>query len=591
MGKFKARYVVVPLLVLAIAGGGVSAAVNKSVGDTTAKVVKVSDANEVRTVGSAGSSNDTYYGVLKKGSVQNVTVDMQSEIEEVFVKKGDTVTKGQMLLSYNLSDLQIQLVQVEGGIKSIDNEITIAENELKILKVLQPSENAPQDNDPQIDEETPDMPQMPDMSESLPAADYKYSKRVNSKSVPDGGSGKMEDPYFFNAGEDTTVSDKFLIGLYEKDGKGKYAVFSVCSPEGVPLYSRLVDGNKIDVENVKDWAVSDGVTITPSGEILFDGGSASFASFVLTANPNSSADVGSDGGEFGSMDQAELEAMQQMLQMQELEAAQAQQASVPEKDSSEDDITEKDNYIYSKEELKSMIKEREDSIEKLKLQKSQSELDVKKTKKALEVGGEVSKFDGTVTFVAKDKTHLSDKGAYITVTSTVGMSVSSSIGEFSLSKIQVGGKVNVTNYDDGNVYSGEITSIGDKPLQDDLSGKENSTESMYEFVVTVDKTFDLKEDSTVAITFDTEAKKQTPIVLYNLFVRQEGSRYYVMAVNEKNVIEKRYVDIGVKYFGMLTEITGGLSTDDRIANAYGHTKEGMAVVDSDYNTILFGSMI
>ena len=32
----------------------------------------------------------------------------------------------------------------------------------------------------------------------------------------------MEDPYFFNAGEDTTVSDKFLIGLYEKDGKGKF---------------------------------------------------------------------------------------------------------------------------------------------------------------------------------------------------------------------------------------------------------------------------------------------------------------------------------------------------------------------------------
>ena len=226
-------------------------------------------------------------------------------------------------------------------------------------------------------------------------------------------------------------------------------------------------------------------------------------------------------------------------------------------------------------------------IEKLELSKRGSEINVKKAKKTLETGAEVSELDGTVTFVAKDTQHLSDSGAYVTVTSSSGMSVASSIGEFSISKIEIGTKMKVTNYNDGSTYSGEITSINDIPSQTDQSGKEDTTESYYEFVVTINQEFELPEDGSVVMDIDT-GEEETMILLDTCFVASESGKYYVMVANRNDEIEKRYVTVDGKYVDLI-KVKNGLKSDDRIALAYGKVEEGMKVVEVDSNTLLYGS--
>lgn len=586
MGKIKARYIVIPVLVLSLIGGVVSAAVEKQNEDTTVNVCKVSKANEKRMLGYLDVGGSDFVGTLKKGSIQNAKVNEDLKIESVLVSKGDSVKKGDRLFTYDLQSMRIALAEAENTLSTCENNIKVANNELAVLKKLQPSENAPKtvanDDDGQPEEqpkvETPDVP-----TPAVP--EFKYDKLITPKSQYIDGSGTADEPFVYYVGEDTVVSKDALLTLCPEGEEAKYALFYVCDETGTPKYARLVDGNKIDRENAENWNVNDGVTVDPTGNALFDGGSAGFASFIFKSEtPGGMSDVDLSQLEGGEG----YEGMEELFGFSEENAQpQQEQQNNTAQDTASDEITEKDNYIYSKDELKKMISDKEKELERLDLEKRQYEIDVTKANKTLEIGAEVANFDGRVTFVAKDLKHLSDSGAYVTVASSSGMSVISYIGEFSLSDIDIGTKMTLTDYDNGNNYTGTVTSISDTPSQTDQFGNEDTTQSYYEFVVTVNETFELKEDGSVSMDILKEDNTER-ICLYAVFVRSEGSKHYVMVANKDNVIEKRYVEVEKILYEMVI-VTGGLSMDDRIAIAYGKTKEGLKAVDADYETIIYGS--
>ena len=598
--KLKTKYIVIPLLVLSLAGGAFTASLADSSSSDTVKVASVSslDYSWVMNMGSGASGGGEFMGTLKKGSVQNVKLNDELKISEVRVKKGDK------LFTYDLDSLKFLLADEENALSTVENELKVANNELAVLKKLQPSENMTTTTTVTVPEEpeveTPDEPladtdTITDMDTDIPA-EFVYEKRITEKSQPAQGSGTPEEPFEFYVGEDTVAAKEYLTSLHPEDSDALYAIFYVCSETGTPLYARLVDGNKIDVEKAEDWNVNDGVTADKNGGFSFDGGSANFASFMVQSQqlPSDVPDTDLTGLD-GSIDPSMLEGLQGFEGLEGLagmgempeSVQQAEQPEVSTDTEVSDEITEKDNYKYSKNELKEMIAEKEKEIEKLELSKRGSEINVKKAKKTLETGAEVSELDGTVTFVAKDTQHLSDSGAYVTVTSSSGMSVASSIGEFSISKIEIGTKMKVTNYNDGSTYSGEITSINDIPSQTDQSGKEDTTESYYEFVVTINQEFELPEDGSVVMDIDT-GEEETMILLDTCFVASESGKYYVMVANRNDEIEKRYVTVDGKYVDLI-KVKNGLKSDDRIALAYGKVEEGMKVVEVDSNTLLYGS--
>ena len=589
MSKFKARYIIIPLIICGLMGGTAAAGIQKQKSKNIAKVTSVDDINQPGFfMDLEEGGRDSYIGTLKKGSVQYVKVNEELIIDDIMVKKGDTVKKGDKLFTYDLNSLRIVLAESEKDLKAVENEIKVAENELTVLKKLQPSENAPkvieQINEPinepasEEEEETFDEP--------IPMPEFMYEKRITAKTPYIQGNGSESEPYVYYVGEDTVVAKDALLMLCPKDEEAKYAQLFVCDETGTPMYARLVDGHKIDRETAADWHVNDGVTKDVTGAISFDGGSAGFASFMIQSNPQPEPQNNNwgDGTE-------EMPEMPEMPEEPEITPQEPMQQGLADTDTDaeiSDEITEKkDNYKYSKEELKTMISDKEKEIEKLKMKKSQAELDVRKAKKSIDTGAEFAQLDGKVTFKAKDMKHLTENGAYMTITSSVGTSITSSIGEFSLSTLEIGKKVKISDYKKSSEYTGKVTYISDIPM----TGKdEDTTQSYYEFVVTVEESVDLDEEDSVSITFVEEDDQSEKFMLDGIFVRSEGEKYYVMAANKDNIIEKRYVTVGSKLFFVI-EVTGGISKDDKLAVAYGKTKEGMQAVDADYYEVVYGSSL
>ena len=586
MSSFKLRYVVIPVLVLGIMGGTAAVGLNKQSSKNIANVVTVSEANEPGFLEDmAMESSNNYIGKLKKGSVQYVKLNEKLVIQDMLVKKGDTVKKGDRLFTYDLNSIKIALAEAENTLSTCENEIKVAENELAVLKKLQPSENAPKVTEYQIEpEDEPEQDETVDLPQPEPVPEFKYEKKITAKTAYESGAGTEQDPYVYYVGEDTVVTKEALLMLCPTEEEAKYAVLYVCDETGTPMYARLLDGNKIDPEKAADWKVNDGVVSDVKGSISFDGGSAGFASFTVQSQKPEEIlpDIQPEFPE-------SFEDLEQIPEMPVEEPSQqpVQQPSSDTDTDVSDEITEKDNYVYSKDELKSMISEKEKQIEKLNMNKSQYELNVRKEKKNIDVGAELSQLDGKVTFIAKDTKHLSENGSYMTITSTQGTSITSSIGEFSLSKAKLGGKVKISDYESGSEYTGEITFISDVPMTEEQYGKEDNMQSYYEFIVTSKERIDLAENGSVSLSFDNGGESES-FALEGIFVRSEGDKYYVMAANDDNIIEKRYVTVGQKQFFAI-EITGGLSKDDRIAIAYGKTKEGMQAVDADYSEVVYGT--
>ena len=253
--------------------------------------------------------------------------------------------------------------------------------------------------------------------------------------------------------------------------------------------------------------------------------------------------------------------------------------------------------MYSLQELKDMIADREKQKAALDLQMRQSELNEKRARQLAENGGEVATIDGKVTFVAKDIRHLADSGAYITITNTASMSVTASISEFALDTIEVNQGLSVRNVQTWDTVSGTITWINDTATSnsagssaDTLLGDSTRSmvESFYEFTVELNENLDIEENDNVVIT--TLFDDPNAVTIHNQFVRSDGGRSYVYVMGDDGLLEKRYVTISDSDY-MSVLITEGLSLDDYIAFPYGKAAEGVACKESTFYNVYYGSMI
>lgn len=561
-GKFKKRKIIIPILVLALAGGGIYGYSAKKMNEDVIKVVKVSEVN----MPWLDLSNDEYYGTLKKGSVVNYKADEELEVDQILVKKGDTVRKGDVLFTYNTKSLEFNLETAENELKAIDNNITIANNELNILRRLQPSENAPTD-EPEEEEQPTETGDVPD--EQTPA--FQFELKVTKDTKPVSGSGTQEDPFLYIADERTVFDKDCLIDFAENS---KQALVYVCNPTGDVLYGRIVDGSKIDKDTVSDWVCSFGVNVDPMGGVSV-GEETPFAKLVVYPY---SINIFTMNNPTDVPDNSSIE---EYYQVPEEEPSEPVNQDGVSPNSYAYEISDRDNYLYSREELKSMIEQKEKDIEKLNLDKKQAEINVKKAQAKLELGAETASISGTVTFIAKDAKHLSDSGYFATVTSSSGMSVSSYVGEFSRDKINLGDSVTISDYNSGKVYQGEITFIGDTPMKDneEIVEGDAATESTYEFIVTTSDEFELGEDSSVNLKVNSEDTSGSIIGLELAYAREENGRFYVLVENSEGVLEKRIVETkGGIIYGSFIAVTDGLTYDDYIAMPYGKSAEGMQTV-------------
>ncbi|MDE7389740.1 MAG: HlyD family secretion protein [Lachnospiraceae bacterium] len=597
--KFKKRIIVIPLLCIGIVGGTAAYGINQYRNSSMAKVVPVS---EIVNDWVADNTNYETSAQLKKGSTQNVMIDSDLKVSEVLVKKGDVVNKGDALINYDTASLEMNVEEIENNIKAIENNEKIQNNELDILRRLQPSENAPQEPDYEPPEE-PDY----DTDSTTDTDTFKYEKTITTETKPISGDGTAENPFVFTAGTDTIVARnyiEYLAGTFpqydspadvpddgsepiDTDNGGdmvdtdnteqvrtdcKYALINVYSNDGIPLFSRQIDGDKIKQEEIADWSCADGVSVKEDGSVVFGVPSVGFASFLMggSALPSDGFPTDTDFmdgmGNFDFPDDLDY----------------PDSYSEPESNnvtSTSGELSLNDNYVYSQEELKNMITEHENKIQSLGLEKKQANIDLTKAKKRLENGSENASISGTVTFVAESEKSLAKNGAYVIITSDNGVSVMSEISEFDLDKIDLDMQVNLINYADYSQYTGVITEIGDTPNENT-----NTTTSFYNFTVAVEGDLDITEDDYINVSIpdkvvsDENSENDSGTIIIEVpFIREENGKYFVMVADENDTIVKRYITLGKWYYGHYVEIKSGLYYEEEIALPYGNVKEGMPV--------------
>ena len=128
--KGKKKILLAVVLVLVMAVGITSIVVIRNRNKTVVKVFPVSMLNS-----SDWFDTDTSLtGTLTSDYIQEVHIDGGQKVKKVYVKKGDKVKKGDVLLKYNVSEKELDLKLQKLQIQSSKMEITEMEKELNKLK-------------------------------------------------------------------------------------------------------------------------------------------------------------------------------------------------------------------------------------------------------------------------------------------------------------------------------------------------------------------------------------------------------------------------------------------------------------------------
>lgn len=100
-------------------------------GAASSSKVYVQKVSSVNTVNSADLFATDFSGVIEAQKSVDVKYDQNKTVDEVLVKEGDKVKKGDKLLTYDVDELQIKIDEAQLEIESMQNNITINENEIK----------------------------------------------------------------------------------------------------------------------------------------------------------------------------------------------------------------------------------------------------------------------------------------------------------------------------------------------------------------------------------------------------------------------------------------------------------------------------
>lgn len=243
----------------------------------------------------------------------------------------------------------------------------------------------------------------------------------------------------------------------------------------------------------------------------------------------------------------------------------------------------------TKEELAQQIREKEESLKDLDLQKRTSELALKQLKQKMDDGLIKSTVNGTVKSVTDEETAKLENKPLISVVGEEGYYITGYVAETALGLVQKDMTLTVTSWNNGMSYEATITSVSGTPSSSNDYGGSNPNMSYYPFTAVIKGDAELNNGDGVDLSLDGASSGDTAqsgdIYLSSAFVRAEGNRSYVYKKGENGTLAKQYVETGKILYGSV-EIKSGLDMEDEIAFPYGkNVKDGAKTetVDSLYD--------
>lgn len=609
--KKKLIAVISASLAVVLVAGIVLLAVNA--GGAPVKVASVSVMNQGYW---GGNSQISEYGNIVADMNQTINYDDSLTIKEIYVKEGDKVKAGDPLISYDTTLVEMEYDMKKMQIEGIGLKIQNLQAEIDQLKRNGTSSSAYGSSANTRAKIVPvgykrgnflSVKNVAAVTEkSLPEGQV-YSE-ITENSVPYTGNGTKEEPYryYIYPPEGKTTVNLSKEWIKKSLDEKSVSVFDTVDSAENP--SKIVFSWEMDFETLSNLVGSGsiGTEIPPElqgKEILENISSLSSAYNYDTADgtaenpykflcaPGVSVDnvFMSDMLANGSVAVFQVvdskENPQRILYSWTLDGqgGNTQQPTEPEEPTEPTEPEDPGIDIPAgptQEEINKQIKEKEDNIKSLNLEKRNCELELKKLEQKVNGGVVNSTIDGTVKTVNDAEKAKLEGSPLIYVLGEDGIYVTGSVAETALDKVQKGTVITVTSWESGEVRQAEITGIGATPVEGGyFSGNPNM--SYYPFTAVISEEANFKNGEGVSISsegFTSSGEFMDDIYLMQAFVREDQQGFYVFMKDENGLLKKQYVEIGRITDGAM-EIKSGLSMEDEIAFPYGKdVKEGAKTV-------------
>lgn len=481
---------------------------------------------------------ETSYGMVTNDSAQEIYVDQNAVIKDVFVEEGDIVEEGDPLLSYDTTAVGIQIARKKLDINTTENDIAVAEKKLAGLKNSSPVDKTP----PKIDEnKLAALEEQDRINNSIPEKDevtgiYNYltenSVPSNAGVNPETGeltypAGTLEDPYIYYCSEYVFAYGSFYNAIRPNDGgSGKYVEIYVGDASGKKL---VLDGNTLPTSYDEDrmWYVF-------SSEERF-----------VSALAEEYRDA----------------FFQDSLNWDEPEG-------------------------YTQQELVEQIASLEKQLKDLDIQKRKQILELESLEQSSSDGVVYATVSGEVKTVGEKENPSADGTAFLVVMGDEGLYVNGTISELLLGDVSVGTVVTANAWESGMTFDATITEISDFPITGGYSAwsEGNPNVSYYSYTAYIEDTTGLKNGEYVDLSIAINSADNGGLFIEKAYVREEDGRSYCMIADENGRLKKQYVVTGKTVYGSAIEIKSGLTEEDLIAFPYGkEAVEGAVVIESENN--------
>lgn len=310
-------------------------------------------------------------------------------------------------------------------------------------------------------------------------------------------------------------------------------------------------------------------------------------------------DVVEEGQELVTYDTSDLE-MQVKQAKLELESLNNDISNANKRIASLNDQLSKTEDEDDRFDLTTEIQSEENSIEQTKYDVESKELEIEKYEKQIEESTVASKKGGVVKEINENGTDKNGNTApFMTILQEGEYRIKGSVDEQNVWMITEGTPVIIrSRVDNSQIWNGQLARLDTENVEKDDSDSYYGSESgesatKYPFYVELDSAEGLLLGQHVYIEMDEgQEEEKEGLWLYSSYVVQDETGDYVWAANEKNRLEKRYVELGEldEDLGEY-EILSGLTENDYITWPMVGLYEGVTTVtdaeEVDYSSPLY----
>ena len=570
MSKKLKKGIIAAACVVGVCGavwGGLTIARNAQRGD-----VNVYAVNECAMTDYWGDTSNTS-GMVTTDKLQKIYISQSQTVKKVWVKEGDSVKKGTVLVSYDSTLTQATVERAKIDYDRQTENLEVMKNELELLKKAKNKETLQAEYDKlekELNKLIEDATKSPDDEKDV--KDLTHIAIDGMKLGTGSGNDKDNAIYYYRTTDSDgsfALSQADLMGIFSRLSKTDGTLYLVFVTRAGNKLGGAVMGNEGYILTAVTEDVPSGGSQDPQQPPA--GGTTAKKLVSVTVKPwNNGFKEFTDGAPDYGDKKAEIEKLQRKIaQVQELLDTSMTQLDL-------------NKAILEKAQA---VKEQEVNLKvaKLKLDKKLAELGD---------GNVYAEFDGTVKTVRDPDEAYNNSEAVVELSGGGGYYVTGTLSEMDLGSVQVGDSVSISSWMTGAACEGTIVSIDDYPTSNGNNwGDGNSNVSYYPFKVFVTEDANLQPNDYVDIQYqkDTSAEESgSSLYLQSMFIRTDNGKSYVMARGDDGRLEQRWVQTGRDLWGSYTQIRGGLTIDDYVAFPYGrdvvegaHTQE--ATTDQLYN--------